>query len=68
GDNLSAQAETALLLGTCAGIGWEAGDRLVYNEAEITLTWWAFAVVSVSLLVDVNSSAMLRRIAKKHKS
>lgn len=43
-------------------------DRLFYNEAEITLTWWAFAVVAVSLLVDVNRSAMLRRVAKKHKS
>ncbi len=43
-------------------------DRLFYNEAEITLTWWAFAVVAASLLVDVNRSAMLRRVAKKHKS
>ena len=67
-ENLSALAETALLLVTCAWIVWEAVDRLFYNEAEITLTWWAFAVVAVSLLVDVNRSAMLRRIAKKHKS
>ena len=67
-ENLSALAETALLLITCAWIVWEAVDRLFYNEAEITLTWWAFAVVAVSLLVDVNRSAMLRRVAKKHKS
>lgn len=59
-ENLSALAETALLLITCAWIVWEAVDRLFYNEAEITLTWWAFAVVAVSLLVDVNRSAMLR--------
>lgn len=67
-ENLSALAETALLLVTCAWIVWEAVDRLFYNEAEITLTWWAFAVVAASLLVDVNRSAMLRRVAKKHKS
>lgn len=67
-ENLSALAETALLLITCGWIVWEAIDRLFYNEAEITLTWWAFAVVAVSLLVDVNRSAMLRRVAKKHKS
>ena len=67
-ENLSALAETALLLVTCAWIVWEAVDRLFYNEAEISLTWWAFAVVAVSLLVDVNRSAMLRRVAKKHKS
>lgn len=67
-ENLSALAETALLLVTCGWIVWEAIDRLFYNAAEITLTWWAFAVVAVSLLVDVNRSAMLRRVAKKHKS
>lgn len=67
-ENLSALAETALLLVTCAWIVWEAVDRLFYNEAEITLTWWAFAVVAVSLLVDVNRSAMLRRVAKSTKA
>lgn len=67
-ENLSALAETALLLITCAWIVWEAVDRLFYHAAEISLTWWAFAVVAVSLLVDVNRSAMLRRVARKHKS
>lgn len=67
-ENLSALAETALLLITCAWIVWEATNRLFYQEAEIRLTWWAFAVVAISLLVDINRAAMLRRVAKKHKS
>lgn len=67
-ENLSALGETALLLITCVWIVWEAIDRLFYDTVEINLTWWAFAVVAVSLVVDVNRSSMLRRVAKKHKS
>ncbi len=67
-ENLSALVETGLLLLTCVWIVWEAFDRLLFDSAQITLVWWAFAVVGVSLLVDVNRAAMLRRVAKKHKS
>ncbi len=67
-ENLSALVETGLLLLTCAWIVWEAFDRLLFDAPKITLAWWAFAVVIVSLLVDVNRAAMLRRVAKKHHS
>lgn len=67
-ENLSALVETGLLLVTCTWIVWEAVDRLFFNAASVSFTWWAFAVVAVSLLVDVNRSAMLRRVARKHKS
>ncbi len=67
-ENLSALVETGLLLLTCVWIVWEAFDRLLFNAPQITLAWWAFAVVAVSLLVDVNRAAMLRRVAKKHQS
>ncbi|MEG2237072.1 MAG: cation diffusion facilitator family transporter [Akkermansia sp.] len=67
-ESLSAFIETALLLITCVWISWEAIDRLFFNAAHLDLTWWAFAVVLVSMLVDINRSAMLRRVAKKHKS
>lgn len=67
-ENLSALVETALLVVTSVWIIWEAANRIFYTSAEIQLTWWAFAVVAVSLVVDINRSAMLRRVAKKHKS
>lgn len=67
-ENLSALAETVLLLVTCLWIVWEALDRLIFGAGSLELTWWAFAVVAVSLAVDINRSAMLRRVAKEHKS
>lgn len=67
-ENLSALVETCLLVLTCVWIVWEAVARLFFRAAEINLTWWAFAVVGVSIVVDVERSAMLYRVAKKHKS
>lgn len=67
-ENLSALAETVLLFATCAWIVWEAGERLLYGGEPLVLTWWAFAVVAISMLIDINRAAMLKRVAKKHKS
>lgn len=67
-ENLSALAETALLVLTSAWIVWEALHRLFVESVQVSVTWWACAVVIISLIVDVNRSAMLRRVAKKHRS
>ncbi len=67
-EHISALAETALLFITCGWIISEAIDRLFFSAAPVIPTWWAFAVIIISLLVDVNRSAMLRRVAKKHRS
>ncbi len=67
-ENLSALAETILLLVTCGWIVHEAVNRLFFNAPEITPSWWGVGIILVSLLVDVNRAAMLRRVAKKHKS
>ncbi|MEG1610539.1 MAG: cation diffusion facilitator family transporter, partial [Bilophila sp.] len=67
-ENLSALAETLLLLVTCVWIVREAVERLFFSSPEIKPSWWGVGIILVSLLVDVNRSAMLRRVAKKHKS
>lgn len=67
-ENLSALAETVLLLVTCGWIVHEAVNRLFFNAPEIVPSWWGVGIILVSLLVDVNRAAMLRRVAKKHKS
>lgn len=67
-ESLSALIETGLLLVTCVWISWEAVERLFFQTPHLELTWWAFAVVAVSIVVDINRSAMLRRVAKKHDS
>ena len=63
-ENLSALAETALLLLTCLWIVYEALDRLLGKPVEIEPTWVAFGVMVGSILVDISRSRALTRTAK----
>ncbi|MCH5277686.1 MAG: cation diffusion facilitator family transporter [Desulfovibrionaceae bacterium] len=67
-ENLSALAETGLLLATCVWIVYEAVKRLLFAASPVEPGWWAFAVIIISLLVDISRSAMLRRVARQHRS
>lgn len=67
-ENLSALAETVLLLITCAWIFWEAIHRLLFHKAEIEVTWWSFGVMLVSIVIDASRSRALARTAKKYNS
>ncbi len=67
-ENLSAMAETLLLLGTCAWIIREALHRLTTHKVEIDVTFWSFAVMAISIVIDVSRSRVLARTAKKYNS
>ena len=67
-ENLSAMAETLLLLGTCAWIVYESIYRLLSSHAQVEATVWTFAVMAVSIMVDLSRSRMLYRVARKHRS
>lgn len=67
-ENLSALAETLLLLITCVWIIYEAINRLFFKEVQIDVNLWAFGVVALSIIVDFNRSRALRRVAEKHDS
>ncbi|NIN68970.1 MAG: cation diffusion facilitator family transporter [Anaerolineae bacterium] len=67
-ENLSALAETLLLLITCVWIIYEAINRLFFKEVHIDANLWAFGVVALSIIVDINRSKALRRVAEKHDS
>lgn len=67
-ENLSALFETALLLVTCVWIVYESVDRLFFHPAHVEPTPWAFAVMAVSIVVDVSRSRALARTAKKYGS
>lgn len=70
-ENLMALGETLLLLATAAWVIWEAAKRLLSddpNALHIEISLWAFAVVIISLIVDINRAAMLKRVAKETKS
>jgi cation diffusion facilitator family transporter len=67
-ENLSALAETALLLFTCVWIMYGATDRLINHSIEVEVNVWSFAVMITSIVVDVSRSRMLYRAARKYKS
>jgi cation diffusion facilitator family transporter len=67
-ENLSALAETLLLLGTCVWIVWEASRRLIYHRVEVEVTIWSFVVMATSIMVDFSRSRVLARAAKKYHS
>ena len=67
-ENLSALVETLLLLATCAWIIRESVLRLTSHHVQVDASIWAFAVMGISIAVDISRSRMLYRVAAKHRS
>ena len=67
-ENLSALFEAGLLLVTCAWIIYGAIMRFLTGVIDIEVNVWSFAVMAVSILVDVSRSRVLSRAARKHHS
>jgi cation diffusion facilitator family transporter len=63
-ESIAALAETGLLLGTTGWIAYEAIHRLLSGDTQILLTWWAAAIIVVSIVVDFFRSRVLNRVAK----
>jgi len=67
-ENLSAMLETLLLLATCGWIISESIQRLVSKHVVVQASVWTFAIMVISIVVDVSRSRMLARVAVKHRS
>ena len=67
-ENLSALAETFLLLLTCVWIVYEAVRRLFFEEIDIDPSLWAFLIMGLSIVIDFSRSRALGRVAKKYGS
>jgi cation diffusion facilitator family transporter len=67
-ENLSALFETLLLLVTCFWIIYEATHRLSFHAVVLKVTFWSFAVMITSIVVDVSRSRVLYRAARKFNS
>lgn len=66
---LAALAEGILLAVVAVWVFKKAGERLLSPDSlEVDMSIWAFVVVIVSLIIDLNRSIMLRRVAKKTQS
>lgn len=67
-ESVSALIETGLLFLTSAWIIYEALTRLLGEKVEVQVTWYSFAVILISILVDFSRSRALMKIAKETKS
>ncbi len=67
-ENLSALFETVLLLLTAVWIIYEAIQRLFFKPVEVEVSFWAFLVMAVSIVIDYSRSRILYRAAKAHNS
>lgn len=67
-ESIAALVETGLLFATTAWILWEAGSRLLTGESHVEVTWWAVAIIAVSIIIDFNRARALNRVARKTSS
>ena len=67
-ENLSALFETILLLLTCFWIIYEATHRLLFHPVALRVTFWSFAIMITSIVVDASRSRVLYRAASKYHS
>jgi cation diffusion facilitator family transporter len=67
-ESVSALVETGLLFLTSMWIIYEAITRLGTGKAEVDMTWYAFAVMILSILIDYSRSRALKKVAKETKS
>ena len=67
-ENISALFETLLLLATCVWIIYEAIERLLFRPVHVDPSFWAFATMAASIIIDFSRSRALGRVAKKYES
>lgn len=63
-ESVSAFIETGLLFLTSFWIVYEAIHRLISGKLEVEVTWYAFVVIIVSIIIDISRSRALSRVAK----
>jgi cation diffusion facilitator family transporter len=64
-ESVSALIETGLLFLTSAWIIYEAIHRIIAKDFHVEVTWYAFAVIIVSIIIDISRSRALSKVAKE---
>jgi len=64
-ESVSALIETGLLFLTSAWIIYEAIHRIIAKNFHVEVTWYAIAIIIISIIIDISRSRALLRIAKE---
>jgi len=68
-ESLSAFVETFIMLASCVWLVSEAIRRIVYHHhLALTFSFWPFAVLLLSIVVDYTRSRTLGQVARTHRS
>lgn len=67
-ESFSALVETILLLLTCGWIIIEAVDRIFVTKSHAEASLAAFAIMGISIVIDISRSRALYKAAREHKS
>jgi len=67
-EGFSAFFEVILLMVTCGYIIYEGVERIIGKSAHVEVNIYSFAVMAISIVVDISRSRSLSRVAKKYKS
>ncbi len=67
-ESISALLETCLLVLTSGFIIYEATSRLIHGNSAVRVTWYSFAIVIISIIVDIVRARALSKVAKETKS
>lgn len=66
-ENIFALLEASALLVLAIVIGWEAVQRM-RQGTEVDATWYGFAVIVLSIVVDFSRSTVLKRVGRQYRS
>ncbi|MCE1273446.1 MAG: cation-efflux pump, partial [Chlorobiales bacterium] len=64
-ESVTALIETGLLFLTSAWVVYEAVKRLMEGGHEVEVTWYAIAVVIISIVVDISRARALKKVARE---
>ena len=67
-ESVAALIETAMLFAVTAWIVYEAISRLLGAVEPLEISWWVFAVIIASIIIDWNRSRALQRTAERTQS
>lgn len=63
-ESIAALFETILLLGIAVFVAYEALHRLLSGSTDVQFSWWAVAILVISIFVDLNRSRILLKTAQ----